>query len=70
MASEPFFNCIQIHYFNSYKTLFWRYDKSYKGMVVLSIKARLPQAVLNEIPFKKRQNCEPLSKTVDGKYDY
>ena len=32
--------------------------------------ARQTQAVLNKIPFWKRQNCVLSSKSVDGKQDY
>ena len=33
-------------------------------------KARHTQALLNEIPFQKRQNFVPPGKSVDGKQDF
>ena len=55
-AFQLFSNCIQIHYFNLYKTLLWSSNKGYRGVVVLSIKQDyISQVVLNAIPFYKRK---------------
>ena len=48
MASQPFSDCFQIHYFNLYKTMLRQSDEGHQGVVVFKCKARLTQAVLNK----------------------
>ena len=58
MESQPFPDCVQIHYFNLYKTLLWQYDEGHQGVVVFKCKARLTQTFAL------------LGKPINGKQDY